>query len=152
MKENNEAQHNGMHRHHWYGALMRPNAYDIKEIMGFLEIKKEWDIVDLGCDGFFSKGFFKYGKSFTAIDINPTYFTELNKLGIITKKANLCNFSEGGYDLTFMSNVYHGSRQGCKESVIKAIGNITKKYFAIMDFNEKRLFGATNARKERNHN
>ncbi len=129
-------------RHHGHGARMRDKAYDINEIMDFLEIKRDMDVADLGAgDGYFSKEFIKFAKSVTAIDIDNTYFKEMNELGIKTVQSDLCKYSEGSFDFTFMANVYHGLRLGCKESLLKNIEKITKKYFAIMDFNEARMFG-----------
>ncbi|MDP8011517.1 MAG: class I SAM-dependent methyltransferase [Thermoplasmata archaeon] len=131
-----------MHFRHHHGGRMRDSAYNIKEIIDFLEIKNDWEIADLGAgDGYFSKEFVKYAKSVTAIDIDNSYFDEMNSLGIKTIKADLCKFDQGKYDLTFMANVYHGLRLECKENLLENIRKITKKYFAIMDFNELRMFG-----------
>ncbi|MGC8564926.1 MAG: class I SAM-dependent methyltransferase [Thermoplasmata archaeon] len=142
MVNPNEKTFYGMHHGMHHGQRMRESAYDLKEIIDFLEIKKDWDVVDLGAgDGYFSKEFIRYAKSVTAVDIDSTYFNEMNSYGIKTIKADLCTFAEGSYDLVFMANVYHGLRRECKENILENIKKMSKKYFAIMDFNDVRLFG-----------
>ncbi|MGC8557911.1 MAG: class I SAM-dependent methyltransferase [Nitrososphaeria archaeon] len=121
---------------------MRQRAYDIKEIVEFLGIDKEWDIADLGAgDGVFSREFAKVARTVIAYDINDKYFNEMQNEGIKTVKADLCEPQEGKYDLVFMSNVYHGLIRRCSEAVLSNFERMSKKYVAIMDFNEKRLFG-----------
>jgi hypothetical protein len=61
--------------------------------------------------------------------------------GIKTVRADLCEPQEGRYDLVFMSNVYHGLRRQCGEAVLSNFERMSRRYVAIMDFNEKRLFG-----------
>jgi len=40
-----------------------------------------------------------------------------------------------------MANVYHGLRRSCRESILNNMAKMSLKYIAILDFNEKRLFG-----------
>ncbi|MGC8567967.1 MAG: class I SAM-dependent methyltransferase [Candidatus Micrarchaeia archaeon] len=130
----------GYYHFHGYGGRHR-SIYNMKEIVFFLDINKSMDVIDLGTgDGYFSKEFAKYAKSVTAVDINDEYFAEMEKEGIKTIKEDLCKFSNGLYDLAFMSNVYHGLRMSCKDAFLKNLGGITNN-FAIMDFNEKMDFG-----------
>lgn len=140
MVDQNYKKFYGMH--HGHGGRMRDSAYDLKEIIDFLDIKREWDVADLGAgDGYFSKEFIKYAKSVTAVDIDPTYFDDMNALGIKTIKADLCSFASGSYDLIFIANVYHGLRHECRENILENIKKMANKYVAVMDFNELRLFG-----------
>lgn len=144
MVGSNENSYQHMHHgmHHGHGRRMRESAYDLNEIVKFLDIQNDWDVADLGAgDGYFSKEFIKYAKSVTAVDIDDTFFNEMNSLGIKTIKADLCKFSEGNFDLIFIANVYHGIRMECKDSFLNNIKNMAKKYVAIMDFNELRMFG-----------
>ena len=116
--------------------------YNPKQIVDFLGINSDMEIADLGAgDGFYSKEFVKYAKSVTAIDIDDSYFQDIQSYGIKTIRADLCNYSEGQYDLLFMANVYHGLRRSCKESLLQNMKKMSRKYIEIMDFNEKRLFG-----------
>ncbi len=116
--------------------------YDLKEIVNFLGINKNMDVADLGAgDGYYSREFIKYAKSVTAIDIDDFYFQEMQSMGIRTVKADLCSYSEGEFDLLFMANVYHGLRRSCREDLLKNMKKMSRRYIAIMDFNEKRLFG-----------
>lgn len=125
-----------------HGGKMRERAYNLNEIVEFLGIRRDWDVADLGAgDGYFSREFVKYAGSVTAIDIDDTYFPEMQALGIKTVKADLCTYSEGKYHLLFMANIYHGLRRTCRDALIKNIENMCSGYLAVLDFNEKRLFG-----------
>ena len=132
-----------MFRERMHHGMMRERAYNLKEIVDFLGINKDWDVADLGAgDGYFSKEFLKYARSVTAIDIDIDCCSdELKEMGIKTIKADLCKYSVGKYHLLFMANVYHGLRRSCRESILNNMAKMSLKYIAILDFNEKRLFG-----------
>ncbi len=131
-----------MHHMHGWPSEFRKRFTDPSDIAETLGINKEMDVLDLGAgEGFFSKEFVKRAKSVTAIDVDDYYFKELNSMGIITIKADACREIPGAYDLVFMANVYHDLVRECKESVLKNIDKASKRYVAVLDFNEKRLFG-----------
>ncbi|MGC8496704.1 MAG: class I SAM-dependent methyltransferase [Thermoplasmata archaeon] len=126
-----------------HGARMRDSAYNVDEIVKFLEIKQGDKILDLGAgDGFFSKELKKITNNVTALDIDDEYFSELEKLGIKTVKEDICKYDYGLYDLIFIANVYHGIRNMCKEKLLENLNKIANKYVAIVDFNpERAMFG-----------
>ncbi|MGC8584673.1 MAG: class I SAM-dependent methyltransferase [Thermoplasmata archaeon] len=114
----------------------RNASFDLDEIINFMEPDSNMEIVDLGAgDGYFSMSFLNKYKSVTAVDIYDGFFNKLNELGIKTIKADLCNFDQGSWDVSFMANVYHGLRRDCRENLLNNIYSITKKYFFILDFN-----------------
>ncbi|PMP74450.1 MAG: hypothetical protein C0180_04060 [Aciduliprofundum sp.] len=116
--------------------------YDLGSIIDFLGINGDMDVADLGAgDGYYSREFVKRARSVTAIDIDDSYFQDLQSLGIKTVRADLCSYSQGSFDLLFMANVYHGLRRTCRENLLKNMEKMSRRYIAIMDFNEKRLFG-----------
>ncbi|MCL5107064.1 MAG: class I SAM-dependent methyltransferase [Candidatus Parvarchaeota archaeon] len=114
-----------------------------KTIIDFLDIKKEYRIIDVGGrDGFFSKKMLEKANDVTVLDLNDMYFDELKKSGIKTIKADICDYSSGSFDLVFMSNVYHDLVQECGDKALKNISKIAKRYIAILDFKpEDTLFG-----------
>lgn len=114
-----------------------------KTIIDFLDIKKEYRIIDVGGrDGFFSKKMLEKTNDVTVLDLNDMYFDELEKAGIKTIKADICDYSSGSFDLVFMSNVYHDLVQECGDKALKNISKIAKRYIAILDFKpEDTLFG-----------
>lgn len=132
-----------MHGNRKHGAKMRDSAYNIDEIIEFLGINRGDNVLDLGAgDGFFSKEFKKVTDSVTALDIDDEYFNDLERLGIKTIKSDICEYQNGLYDLVFISNVYHGIRNLCKEKLLENLNKIAKKYVAIVDFiPERAMFG-----------
>ena len=114
-----------------------------KGIIDFLSIKEGDSVVDIGGrDGFFSKKMLEKTNNVTVLDINDIYFDELEKAGIKTIKADICDYSLDSFDLVFMSNVYHDIAQECSSKALKNINKIAKKYIAILDFKpQDTLFG-----------
>ena len=114
-----------------------------KDIIDFLGIKKGYSIIDIGGrDGFFSKKMLEKTDNVTVLDINDMYFDELQKAGIKTIKADICDYSEGSFDLVFMSNVYHDLIQECGDKALKNINKMAKQYIAILDFKpQDTIFG-----------
>lgn len=131
-----------MHHFHRHFEGLRRKVTDPAEVAEVLGINKDMDVLDLGAgDGFFSKEFVKRARSVTALDVDDYYFKELNSLGIRTVKANACEEIPGTYDLIFIANVYHDLVRECKESALKNIATAARRYVAVLDFNEKRMFG-----------
>ena len=114
-----------------------------EDIVDFLDIKTGYSIIDIGGrDGFFSKKMLKKTNNVTVLDLNNIYFDELEKAGIKTIRADICDYSSGSFDLVFMSNVYHDLVQECGDKALKNIRKIAKRYIAILDFKpEDTLFG-----------
>ena len=113
------------------------------KIIDFLDIKEGYSIIDIGGrDGFFSKKMLEKSGDVTVVDLNDVYFDELKREGIKTIRADMCEYSEGSFDLVFMSNVYHDLVNECGGKVLKNIDKIAKRYIAVLDFKpEDTLFG-----------
>ncbi|MGC8593407.1 MAG: class I SAM-dependent methyltransferase [Nitrososphaeria archaeon] len=127
--------------HHFHHGGHGMFAYDINEIVEFLDIKEGMKVADLGAgDGRFSYAFKEKGAIVYAFDVDDYYFKDMQAKGINTVKANLCKGINGDFDLVFMANVYHDLVRECKESILESL-KIIAKSIAILDFNEKRLFG-----------
>lgn len=127
-----------------FGVMMnelnRRSVDEIQSIVGLLEIKKGESIIDAGGrDGSFAKQMLPFTDDITVLDANDTYFDELKKVGIKTIKADFCEYSDGNYDLVFMSNVYHDFVSECGEKVLKNIEKIARKKIAVFDFKPKHL-------------
>ncbi len=119
---------------------MHESSFDKNEIAEFIGVKDGLSVLDLGAgDGFFSKAFADRGAKVTAIDINDRYFKEMNNAGISTKKADICSFNEGAYDIIFMANVLHDL--DCKKAVASNIYSMAAKNLAIIEFKEDTPFG-----------
>ena len=112
-------------------------------IVDFLDIKTGYSIIDIGGrDGFFSKKMLKKTNNVTVLDLNNIYFDELEKAGIKTIRADICDYSSGSFDLVFMSNVYHDLVNECCSNTLKNINKMAKKYIAILDFKpQDTMFG-----------
>jgi SAM-dependent methyltransferase len=112
-------------------------------IVDFLDLKKGYSVIDIGGrDGFFSKKMLDKTDNVTVLDLNDLYFDDLKKAGIKTIKADICDYSEGSFDLVFMSNVYHDLVNECASKALKNINKIAKRYIAILDFKpEETIFG-----------
>ncbi len=129
-----------MHRFHGHHGLRR-FAYDVNEVVDFLEIKPGMRVADLGAgDGYFSKAFKEKGAEVYAFDIDDYYFEEMQKQGIKTVKADLCGEIEGSFDLAFLANVYHDLAYECRSSILNNLKRVAKKV-AILDFKEGVPFG-----------
>lgn len=127
--------------HHFHHGRNSTFAYDINEIVNFLEIKEGMKVADLGAgDGRFSYAFKEKGAVVYAFDVDDYYFKEMQEKGINTVKKNLCEGIDGEFDLVFMANVYHDFVRECKGSILESL-RLVAKSVAILDFNEKRLFG-----------
>jgi SAM-dependent methyltransferase len=113
------------------------------KIIDFLDIKEGYSIIDIGGrDGFFSKKMLEKSGDVTVVDLNDVYFDELKREGIKTIRADMCEYSEGSFDLVFMSNVYHDLVNECGGKALKNIDKITKRYIAVLDFKpEDTTFG-----------
>ncbi len=118
-------------------------GHSVEKAVKFLEIKDRNSVLDLGAGtGVFSKEFIKVTKNVTALDRNDIYFKKLEKLGIKTVKADICEYCDGNYDLIFIANVYHHVRNICNEKLFENLNKMAKKYVAVIDFNPKgTIFG-----------
>lgn len=117
--------------------------FDENELLSFFQdLKGECSVLDLGCgDGFFTKMFLKKCREVVGVDLDDSYFKDLNSLGIKTYKADICSFNQGKYDLIFMSNVFHGIVRSCNESFYENLYQMSKRYVAILDFKMDTTFG-----------
>ncbi|MCL4391118.1 methyltransferase domain-containing protein [Candidatus Parvarchaeota archaeon] len=123
--------------------IRRISGLDDQSILGFLDIKKGYSVIDIGGgDGFFGKKFMQFTDDVTVLDFNDRYFENLKNSGIKTIKEDICHYNKGKYDLVFMSNVYHDLVYECREDVLKNIQKIAKRYIAVLDFKpEETPFG-----------
>jgi len=127
--------------HHFHHGGYNRFAYDINEIIDFLDLNEGMKVADFGAgDGRFSYAFKEKGAVVYAFDADDYYFKEMEEKGIKTIKINLCEKIDGEFDLVFMANVYHDLVRECKDSILENLKRITK-LIAILDFNEKRVFG-----------
>jgi cyclopropane fatty-acyl-phospholipid synthase-like methyltransferase len=108
-------------------------GHTIENIVKFLDVKEGNSVLDLGAGtGVFSKEFIKVTKNLTALDLNNKYFRKLEKLGIKTVKADICEYHDGNYDLILIANVYHHVRNICNEKFFENLNKMSKKYVAII--------------------
>ena len=134
----NNSWHNFGHR---FGQHRRRN-FDENAILEFFDFPENCSLLDLGCgDGFFTKMFLKRCRNVTGVDLDDSYFEELQKAGIITYRSDICGFNQGKYDIIFMSNVYHDLAWKCDESFYKNLYEMSKKHLAILDFKMETEFG-----------
>lgn len=125
-----------------FGAMrkMRKDSFNDDEIMEFIGVGKGMSVLDLGTgDGFFAKMFADRNAAVTAVDKNDQYFDDMNDAGVSTKKADICGFNEGTYDIVFMANVLHDL--DCKDAVAKSIYSMDKGILAIIEFKRDAPFG-----------
>jgi len=133
--------HFGNHFGHHFGQHRRRNS-DENAILEFFDFSENCSLLDLGCgDGFFTKMFLKRCRNITGVDLDDSYFEELQKVGIMTYRSDICSFNQGKYDIIFMSNVYHDLAWKCDGSFYKNLYEMSKKYLAILDFKMETAFG-----------
>ncbi|EFD93039.1 MAG: hypothetical protein BJBARM5_0195 [Candidatus Parvarchaeum acidophilus ARMAN-5] len=105
------------------------------KVITLLDIENDESVIDIGGrDGFYSKHMLTLTNNITVLDVNDAYFEELQNEGMKTIKADICEYSNGVYDIVFMANVYHDLVNECGLKALQNIQKIVRKKIAILDF------------------